>query len=168
MKSFCFLEKFGADPFFRKTLGCCIGNILEGTSMGSGRPWGGPSSSPGETGMAGTRLEVMCTAKQDGLREAEFGRTNGTWGLLAWREEALRDKGAQLTAGFLMGSPPGAVGRLARLESRATVPVRPGSLEVGFSRCLSFSISVVWPLLTVLKHSSVGSDGMCVSELPEM
>lgn len=46
--------------------------------MGSGRPSGGPSSSPGETGMAGTRLEVMHTAKQDGLREAEFGRTKGT------------------------------------------------------------------------------------------
>ena len=133
--------------------------------MGSGRPSGGPSSSPGETGMAGTRLEVMHTAKQDGLREAEFGRTKGTWGLLAWREEALRKEGAQLTPRFLMGTPPGAVGRLARLESKATVPVRPGSMEVGFSQCLSFSISVVWPLLTVLKHSSVGSDGMCVSEL---
>lgn len=78
---------------------------------------------------------------------------------------ALREEGAQLTPRFLMGSPPGTVGRLAGLESRATVPARPGSMEVGFSQCLSFSISVVWSLLTVLKHSSMGSDGTCVSEL---
>lgn len=77
-KNFCFLEKSGADPFFKKlSLGCCIGNILEGTSMGCGGLSRGPSS-PGETGMAGTRLEVMATAKQDGLREPECGRTKGT------------------------------------------------------------------------------------------
>ena len=77
----------------------------------------------------------------------------------------MRKEGTCLPPRFLAGAPPGTEGGLAGLEGRATVPARLGSVEVGFSWWLSFSISVVWSLLTVLKRSSVGSDEMCVSEL---
>ena len=82
--NFCFLEKSGADPFFKRlSLGCCIGNILEGTSVGSRRLSRGPSS-PGEAGMAGTRNghSILGTGWaqhiRDGLREPECGRPKGT------------------------------------------------------------------------------------------
>lgn len=78
----------------------------------------------------------------------------------------MRKEGAWLPPRFLAGAPPDTEGGLAGLEGWAAVPARLGSVEVGFFLVvISFSISVVWSLLTVLKRSSVGSDEMCVSEL---
>lgn len=166
----CFEEKFlffrnvRPDSFFRKAVSsCCVGNILKRARVGTGRPV-----------RRGLQVRGDNRHGQNGmdLRELHVGKLRGLDnGWLGEEEDHEREKGAWLTPRF----PPGQVleqqvGWLSLRTELQCPPMpgrgaRPGSVGVVFSQALSHSISIVWPLLTILKCSALGSDLVCISEL---